>query len=226
MSKIRSWTKFNMQLKVLHKHFDSLHKKHGSNKFSSIYGAGETNSPSVCFVFMNPTARNVSASKSWKGLRAPWLGTKNVWKLFASIGIISDKLNDEIQSKKSDEWDPEFSSRVYEEIKRNKCFITNLAKCTQKDAAHLPDSVFMEYFGLMMKEIYLLYPNIIISFGNQVSSILLGKTIRVSQTRKKSHELSIKDKIYKVYPVYYPVGQGMRNMGKAVEDIRHIIHTG
>jgi DNA polymerase len=211
-----------MQLKVLHKNFDSLHKKHGDNKFNSIYGAGETKSPLVCFVFMNPTARNVSATKDWNGLRAPWLGTKNVWKLFASIGIISDKLNGEIRSKKSNEWDPKFSNKVYEEIKINKCFITNLAKCTQKDAAHLPDSVFREYRDLMLKEIYLLDPKIIISFGNQVSSILLDKNINVSLTRKKSHELSIEDKIYKVYPVYYPVGQGMRNMEKAVEDIKYI----
>jgi DNA polymerase len=215
-----------MQLKALHNRFDILHKKHGSKKLNSIYGAGETNSPAVCFVFMNPTARNVSAMKSWRGLRAPWLGTKNTWKLFTSIGIISDKLNKEIQSKKSDEWDPKFSNKVYEEIKKNKCFITNLAKCTQKDAAPLPDSVFKEYLGLVKEEIYLLDPKIIISFGNQVSSILLDKSINISRERKKSHGLSIKDRKCKVYPVYYPVGQGMRNVGKAVEDIKYIFHAG
>ena len=134
-----------MQLKTLHNRFDTLHKKHGDKKFHSIYGAGETKSPRVCFVFMNPTARNISATKSWKGLRAPWLGTKNTWKLFSLIGMISDKFNKEIQSKRSSEWDPYFSKKVYEEVKKNKCFITNLAKCTQKDAAHLPDSLFKEY---------------------------------------------------------------------------------
>jgi DNA polymerase len=175
---------------------------------------------------MNPTARNVSAAKGWKGLRAPWLGTKNVWKLFALIGIISDKLNKEIQSKKPDKWNPEFSGKVYKEVKKNRCFITNLAKCTKKDAAHLPDSVFKGYRGLMLEEIRLLDPKIIISFGNQVSSILLDKSINVSKERKKSHDLAIKDKRYNVYPVYYPVGQGMRNMGKAIEDINYIFHAG
>lgn len=212
-----------MQLEILHKRFDNLHKKYGSKDLNSIYGAGETESPEVCFVFMNPTARNVSAVSTWKGLRAPWLGTKNTWKLLASIGIIPEQLNTEIQSRKPNEWSIEFSEKVYNEIKKKKCFITNLAKCTQNDAAHLSDSVFRDYVDLMLEEIYLLKPKIIITFGNQVSSILLNKQINVSQVRKQSFELSVKDRSYKVFPVYYPVGQGMRNISKAIEDLKQIL---
>ncbi|MEK7120692.1 MAG: uracil-DNA glycosylase family protein [Patescibacteria group bacterium] len=212
-----------MQLKQLHKKFDILQSKFGARELNAIYGAGEVYMPQVCFVFMNPTARNVSAIKSWKGIRAPWLGTKNTWKLFTAIGVMSKKLNDEIQLKKSQDWDVDFSEKVYRELKKNKCFVTNLAKCTQSDASHLSNAVFEGYKDLMLKEIELLAPKVIIAFGNQVSSILLNKNINVSKYRKQSEVLDINGKEYKVYPVFYPVGQGMRNISKSIEDIRHIL---
>ena len=31
----------------------------------------------LCFVYMNPTGRNIARDKSWKGRKSPWLGTKN-----------------------------------------------------------------------------------------------------------------------------------------------------
>jgi len=58
---------------------------------------------------------------------------------------------------------------------------------------------------------------------NQVSSVLLNKNIKVSEYRKKYESLVIKNNKYKVYPVYYPVGQGMRNIKIAKEDINWII---
>src|SRR3954470_10782254 len=115
-----------MQLTKLHKHFDKLQSKFGAKKLNAIYGAGEIHSPTVCFVFMNPTARNVSAVESWNGMRAPWLGTKNTWKLLTAIGLLPKQLNDQIQSKRSQDWDTEFAQNIYKEIKRSKCFITNL----------------------------------------------------------------------------------------------------
>ena len=30
---------------------------------------------------------------------------------------------------------------------------------------------------------------------------------------------------YKVYPVYYPIGNGMMNIDKAIEDLKFIIET-
>ncbi len=212
-----------MQLIKLHKHFDDLQLKFGAKGFNAVYGTGETKSPRVCFVFMNPTGKNISALENWNGIRAPWLGTKNVWKLLTTTEMLSEKLNNEIQSKKSQDWNVEFAKRVYKEIKHNKCFITNLAKYTQKDAAHLPDFVFKEYRGLMFEEIKLLNPKVIIAFGNQVGSILLDKNINVSKYRRRSENLVVNNKTYKVFPVFYPVGQGMRNMGKSIEDIRYIL---
>ena len=66
-------------------------------------------------------------------------------------------------------------------------------------------------------------PKIIITFGNQVSSIILNKKISVSETRKKYFEKEINGNIYKIFPVYYPVGNGIFNIDKSIEDIRWII---
>ncbi|MDB5260396.1 MAG: phage polymerase-related protein [Candidatus Nomurabacteria bacterium] len=212
-----------MQVTSLHKHYDLLQSIHGDKNLVSVYGAGKINKPKVCFIFMNPTSRNISTSPDWKGLRAPWLGTKSTWKLFAQIGILSEKLNIEIQNKKPGDWDEEFCQKVYKEVKKNNYFISNLAKCTFHDSTNPSNKVFKEYRELMLQEIEILKPKIIISFGNQVSSILLEKAINIGETRKKSLDLIVNKKTYKVFPVFYPVGQGMRNIGKSIEDIKFII---
>ena len=212
-----------MQLQHLHPKFDNLQKKHGSARLDSIYGAGCIKNPDVCFIFMNPTGKNIASNKEWKGLKAPWLGTKNTWSLFRKIGIISKSTADKIASMKSGDWDYDFSNLVYQEFSENKIFVTNLGKCTQDDASHLHDNVFKEYLGLLEQEIAEINPKRIICFGNQVSSIFLDQPIKVSETRKTCVLKNINGKDYCVYPVYYPVGQGMRNMPLAIEDIKFAI---
>ena len=106
-----------------------------------------------------------------------------------------------------------------------KYFITNLGKCTQVDARVLPNSVYNQYLDLLCKEIEIINPKTIITLGNQVSSIVLDKNISVSQCRKQSFSKTISGKNYKVYPVYYPIGNGMMNMDKAIEDLEYIIKT-
>jgi len=68
-------------------------------------------------------------------------------------------------------------------------------------------------------EINSVNPKNIITFGNQVSSVLLDKNIKVSEYRKKYDLIDVNGSKVKVFPVYYPVGQGMRNIKKAKEDI-------
>ena len=43
--------------------------------------------------------------------------------------------------------------------------------------------------------------------------------------RKQNFFLFIDGKQYKVYPVYYPIGNGMMNIDKAIEDLDYIITT-
>ena len=213
-----------LQLDHLYKHRQKLQQKHGEKSLFAVHGAGCIDKPNICFVFMNPTGKNISAVKWWEWIRAPRLGTKNVRKIFFASGILSKKTFEQIQKMKSDEWTEKFAEQLYQEIAQKKVYITNLAKCTQADARPLKDKVFKDYLVYTQKELALLQPKHIITLGNQVSSILLGKPIKVSEYTKKEYEsLTIEKQIYRVYPTFYPVGQGMRNMPAAIKRIQQIL---
>ncbi len=214
-----------MQLKDLEKNYDKLQKKYGAKELNSIYNGGCTKNPDICFVFMNPTGRNVASLKSWKGIRSPWLGTKNIWDLFFPLHLLDKDIYTNIKSIKGSEWSEEFSLEVYQNIEKHNIFITNLGKCTQVDARELPNSVYLEYLDLLEKEIAIIQPKVIVLFGNQVSSIVLNEKISVSKVRKQCFLKEINGQIYKFYSVYYPVGNGRFNLDKAIDDIQWIIDT-
>jgi DNA polymerase len=172
---------------------------------------------------MNPTGRNISSSSDWEGLRAPWIGTKQVWDIFKELNLIDQNIYNKIKELKALEWGINFASEVYKNIQSNSIYITNLAKCTQLDARPLPNLVFKDYLELMIKEIEIVNPNFIISFGNQVSSILLGKSISVSNYINKEFEELKLSKSFNIYPTYYPVGQGRRNMPLTIKRIKSIL---
>lgn len=174
---------------------------------------------------MNPTKKNIAASKDWQGLKAPWIGTKNIWNLFYRVGLLDEDIYNQIKSIKGSDWTENFADEVYNDVKKHEYFITNLGKCTQVDARELPDSVYKNFLSLFEKEIEIINPKVIILFGNQVSSIVLNKKISVSQCRKKEFEKIINGKKYKFYSVFYPVGNGRFNMDKSVEDILYIINN-
>ena len=203
--------------------FDKMQSKFGSVSRNSVYGGGKDINPEVCLIFINPTARNIATDKDWKGIRRQWLGTKQVWKFLSDVGVFDEKLNNQIQNMKPKDWTPEFCEKVYDEVAKQGLYITNLAKCTQEDARPLSDKVFKEYRGLLLEELKMVNPKKIILFGNQVSSIVLNKKISVSEYRGKSEDLLIDDKIYKCFPVYYPVGNGFFNAPKALHDLKCIL---
>ena len=169
-----------LQLPDLFPLFDTLQMKYGEKTLAPVYGAGCIKKPRILFLFMNPTGRNISAQKSRKGLRAARLGTKNVWKLFLAVGVISKPAYETIQRNTPQQWTEEFSLQVYQELHQNKIYVTNLAKCTQIDARPLHNNIFKAYLDTIEKEISLVQPMHIVSFGNQVSSLLLRKNIKVS----------------------------------------------
>lgn len=213
-----------LQLDHLKKDVDKLQKLHGNPKLSAIYGAGCIREPKILFLFMNPTAKNISSSPDWKGLKAPWIGTKNIWKLFNSLGIINNLIFEKIQNGSSDIWNYDFAFSVYDELNKKSVYVTNLAKCTQDDARALKNKIFKDYLENTLEEICAINPLKIISFGNQVSSILLNKKIQVSNYKGNKKEiLKLKNKIFDVFPVYYPIGQGMRNIDKSISRINSII---
>ena len=209
-----------MKLEELNKEYDKLQIKYGTKELNSIYNGGCTENPDICFVFMNPTA----SEKSWLGIKAPWIGIKNIWDLFYNLNLVDEKIYQEIKNKKRNEWTPLFAEKVYEDVKKHKYFITNLGKCTQIDARPLPDSVYKEYLELLRKEIEIINPKVIVLFGNQVSSIVLEEKISVSLCRRKEFVKTINGKKYKFYSVFYPVGNGRFNIDKSIEDIKWIMN--
>lgn len=202
--------------------YDRLQTVHGGEGLRSVYWGGCETEPEICFVFMNPTGRNVSAQPGWEGIHAPWLGTKQVWGIFYDLGFLSDELYERIRVMKSDEWTPEFAQELYGHLAGQKVYITNLGKCTLPDARPIPNRVYREYLPFFLEELQLTRPEKVIAFGNQVSSLLLGQSISVSQCRKQSFSLDFGCKM-SVWPVYYPVGNGRFNLPKAMEDLRYII---
>ena len=210
-------------IEELNKKYDKLQKIYGDPNLDSIYNGGCTNNPDICFVFMNPTRRNIASSKDWHGLKSPWIGTKNIWDLFYNINLLDESIYKEIKDKKPKDWTEDFAKKVYDNVKKNKYFITNLGKCTQIDARPLPDSIYKEYLKLLYKEISIVNPKVIILFGNQVSSIVLDEKISVSLSRKKLYTKKINRQVYKFYSVYYPIGNGRFNIDKSIEDILWIM---
>lgn len=214
-----------MRLEDLKIEYDKLQLKYGDKELDSIYSGGCSNNPDICFVFMNPTSRNIASSKSWKGLKSPWIGTKNIWSLFFRLNLLDKAIYERIRSIKGKEWTEDFASEVYDNVCKHRYFITNLGKCTQIDARPLPDSVYKKYLHLFEKEIEIINPKVIVLFGNQVSSLVLNDKISVSQCRKKLFNLDINGKKYKCYSVFYPVGNGRFNIDKSIEDISYAIKS-
>ena len=214
-----------MKIQDLNKEYDKLQLKYGAKELDSIYNGGLEENPDICFVFMNPTGRNIASEKTWKGRKSPWIGTKNIWDLFYAVGFQDEKIYQKIKSIKGSEWTEEFADEVYSDVKKHKYFITNLGKCTQIDARPLPDKIYKEYLSLLEKEIEILNPKVIILFGNQVSSIVLNEKISVSNVRKKLFKKNINGKEYDAYSIYYPIGNGRFNIDKSIEDIKWIIEN-
>lgn len=63
-------------MKNLIKQYDELQKSYGSKELNSVYGCGE------------------------KGLRAQWLGTKQIREFLSKCELFSSNINEEIKSKK------------------------------------------------------------------------------------------------------------------------------
>lgn len=143
--------------------------------------------------------------------------------MFVELELLDKKLYQKIKTMKKEDWTEAFANDLYKDIKKRKYFITNLGKCTQTDARPLKDSVYKQYLHLLKQEFKIIQPKVIILFGNQVSSIVLERTIKVGKVRKKCFDKEIDGKNYKFYAVHYPIGNGRYNLDKSIEDIEWIM---
>lgn len=207
----------------INKKYDELQNLYGSKELNSVYGYGKEKNPRIALVFMNPTKRNIATNKAWTGLKAQWLGTKQIWDFLTKCNLFDETINREIKEKLPKEWTNEFCEKVYSEVAKQGLWITNLAKCSQDDARPLSDDIFMKYKDLLLQELNLINPEKIFFFGNQVSSIVLNEKITVSTARQRKFTLDINGKSFDSYAIYYPVGNGRFNQAKAIEDIKTIL---
>ena len=53
-----------MMLEELNIEYNKLQKKYGAKELDSIYNGGCSKNPDICFVFMNPTRKNIASSKN------------------------------------------------------------------------------------------------------------------------------------------------------------------
>ena len=151
------------------------------------------------------------------------MGTKNIWKMLFAAGLMDKKVLDKTQRLKPYEWTPDLALEIYSDSADRGLYMTSLVKCTQIDARPLNLGIFRECLPSTYKEIASVRPKAIITFGNLVSSMLLGRKILISKDPESRYEIKIGKSSFMVYPTYYPVGQGMRNMPKAIERIKEIV---
>ena len=210
-------------MEKINKQYDKLQDKYGSKQLNSIYGAGCRQNAKVALVFMNPTKRNIATDKNWNGLKAQWLGTKQIWDFLTKCDLFDENLNKQIKSKRPTDWTEEFCEKVYAEVASKGVWITNLAKCSQDDARPLSDEIFLQYRDLLKDELALVSPQKVLLFGNQVASIVLEEKVSVSLARCKKFDLDLNGNVVEGYAVFYPVGNGRFNQDKAICDIKTIL---
>lgn len=198
--------------------------KFPGNKLMPIVGNGKMNRPKIMFVFINPTARNISSSEGWSGPRFPFVGTKQVWRIFYRAGLFDEGLIDRIN--KSTVWTVDFSNEILEFLKSREFYLTNIVKWTGKDAA-LPDSRKVKLFlPILEKEIELVKPLYIVAFGLIPFENLTKNKIRLSNyydeaiksEKLNTYPIKINHFKAKVIPCYFPIGRG--NPKRAVELLR------
>ena len=55
-----------MTLQALNHAYDAMQMEYGDPNLRSIYYGGYMESPDLCFVFMNPTGKNIASDPAWK----------------------------------------------------------------------------------------------------------------------------------------------------------------
>ena len=206
---------------------DELHAQfYPDDSLLPIMGNGKTLNPEYMFVFINPTYRNVTSSKEWGGFRAPWIGTKYIWKIFNRAGHFDAELLDEIQNKK--EWDTPFGEKVYKHLADRGFYFTNLVKWTGENA-DLPNKEKINTFlPLLRHEIGLVRPKKIVTFGLMPFESLTGEKLKLGDYYNDllesgvptTYDVEFGGHKTEVIPCYFPVCRG--DPKRAVEILKLI----
>lgn len=194
------------------------------NDLMPVLGNGKNSQPKVMFVFINPTAKNISSNKNWRGPRFPFIGTKQIWRVFHQAGLFDDELMNKINN--SGYWSLEFTDKVLDFLKGSSFYFTNIVKRTGKDAT-LPNSEKIKLFlPILEREIGIVQPEYIVTFGLIPFENMAKQKIKLNDYYSKTikdkkldfYEVEFGDFKTKVIPCYFPVGRGKPK--KAIEILR------
>ena len=188
--------------------------KIAGNRFQHIHGGGETKRPVICFVLINPTYRNLSASSTYSGPRFPFIGVRQFWKVIADGGFFG---GEGLQVTESGQWNEAGIRMVESELKRRKVYLTNIVKCTFDNPTPPPISRFKNDLPLFWREMELLQPQSIVAFGKLPISLLTGVDLKLNDYYQKSIGKGSLTPIISnggqsplppIYGCFFPVGRG------------------
>jgi len=210
-------------LDELWEYVERLHSEHFPRySLAPIFGGGRITQPKLMCVFINPTAKNISSRMEWRGPRFPFIGTRQVWRVFHRAGFFDSELLNEIEASKY--WSLELTNRVLNHLAQRGLYLTNLVKHTGHDAT-LPNSRHIKLFlPILIREIEIVKPEYIVSFGLLPFTTLTGERIKLNEyyseimATKRLRFYTLKHaRIYsKVIPCYFPVGRGKPNRAIAI----------
>lgn len=202
-----------------------LNREHfPENNLMPIFGGGRIHKPRFMFVLINPTHTNQSSDPDWQGPRFPFLGKKDLWRVFYKAGLLNDELMGEIEDRST--WSVAFANKVLKFLDKKELYLTNIVKWTGHDA-NLPDSNKTNLFlPILEREIEMIQPEYIIAFGLIPFQGLTKQKIKlseyysdvISEQELKFYEVEVRSVRAKVIPCYFPVGRGDRK--KAVEILK------
>lgn len=211
------------------KGLDNLYKKvdnckfckRQNNQLNHIFGFGAIK-PKFMFILINPTYRNLSSDKNYVGLRFPFIGVRQFWRVLADGGIISKKVAYKLPLRK--EWGKDDTNNVKNEILKNEIFVTNIVKCCYNHSAYPSKEIIKQQLKIVGEEIKIVKPKRILAFGLLTYKVLTGSEIKISSAINNPNKFKNNEILSKlnvpVIPCYFPIGRG--NPKKASIMLNHL----
>ncbi|MFV1917208.1 MAG: uracil-DNA glycosylase family protein [Patescibacteria group bacterium] len=205
-------------IKQLFKRYDDCKLcKSSGNKLQHILAGGKFNNPKVALVFINPTHTNISSAPDWKGHRFPFIGITRFWQILAVSGWIAKGTVTEFDNFG---WNKGTIKLLEDDLHKKGIYITNLVKCTFPHGNYPEKKYFDYHLPLLEKELSIVRPTAIISFGGLSTKYLNGENLTFKKYFVNPHHLEYKN--IPVYPCYFPVGRG--NPKLAIEVLRKLAY--
>ena len=178
----------------------------------AVGGGGCSSRPKIALVFINPTARNQSASERWPGERAPFVGLSRIWRVLSQAGIVAPDLLLDMLPDGS--WTVPFATQFYQSVAAHGLYVTNLVKACRRDAT-LPSVRMARAFApALVDELSVVQPDVVVAMGGLVGTVLGGSPVALEDEYRwfvesgRLRERSIVGSDLRLLSVYFPIGRG------------------